>query len=129
VDLVLSFRNLHGWLREDGKAAERVMAAAFKALKKGGVLGLVEHRAKADADPKKASETGYVPEDFAIKLATAAGFKLDGKSEVNANPKDTKDHPKGVWTLPPTYVLKDVDHAKYEAIGESDRMTLKFVKP
>ena len=74
-------------------------------------------------------DTGYMPEAYAIQIVEAAGFKLAGKSEINANPKDTKDYPKGVWTLPPTYQLGDVDHAKYQAIGESDRMTLKFVKP
>ena len=94
-------------------------------------LGVEEHRAKADAstDPKVIGETGYVPEAFAIQLIERAGFKLAAKSEVNANPKDTKDYPKGVWTLPPTLRLGDVDRDKYLAIGESDRMTLKFTKP
>jgi predicted methyltransferase len=89
----------------------------------------VDHRAKPGADPKTSGETGYVPEDYAIAAATKAGFRLAAKSEVNANPRDTKDHPKGVWTLPPVLELGDQDRAKYEAIGESDRMTLKFVKP
>ena len=104
---------------------------SFPVLKPGGVLGLTDHRAKVGGptDAKTIGDTGYVPEAFLIAQVEAAGFKLSGKSEINANPKDTKDYPKGVWTLPPSYELKDVDHAKYQAIGESDRMTLKFVKP
>jgi predicted methyltransferase len=129
VDMVLTFRNLHNWV--EAGMADKVLGAAFAALKHGGVLGLTDHRANAGAstDPKVIGDTGYIPEATAVKLAEAAGFKLAGKSEINANPKDTKDYPKGVWTLPPTYELGDADHAKYEAIGESDRMTLKFVKP
>jgi predicted methyltransferase len=129
ADVVLTFRNLHNWV--EGKNADQVLAAAFKVLKHGGTLGVTDHRANpgASTDPKVIGDTGYIPEDYAIKIVEAAGFKLAAKSEVNANPKDTKDYPKGVWTLPPTYELGDVDHAKYEAIGESDRMTLKFVKP
>jgi predicted methyltransferase len=123
VDLVMTFRNLHGWL--NGKYADKVFAAAFTVLKPGGVFGLEEHRGNPGQDPK----TGYVEEAVAIKLAEAAGFKLVGKSDINANPKDTKDHPEGVWTLPPTFRLGDKDREKYAAIGESDRMTLKFVKP
>lgn len=128
-DMVLTFRNLHGWVR-DG-LADKVMAASFRVLKSGGVLGIEEHRAKADGstDPKVIGDSGYVPEALVIKLAEGAGFKLAGKSEINANPKDTKDYPKGVWTLPPTLRLGDADREKYVAIGESDRMTLKFVKP
>jgi predicted methyltransferase len=101
----------------------------YKALKPGGILGVVEHRGNpaVPQDPKAAS--GYVREEVVIKLAEDAGFKLAGKSEINANPKDTKDYPQGVWTLPPVLRLKDVDKEKYLAIGESDRMTLKFVKP
>ncbi len=127
ADLVLTFRNVHNWMA-DGQA-ENVFKAMYKALKPGGVLGVVEHRANANApqDPKAVS--GYVREDYVIKLAQDAGFKLEGKSEVNANPKDTKDYPQGVWTLPPVLRLKEVDREKYVAIGESDRMTLKFVKP
>jgi predicted methyltransferase len=123
ADLVMTFRNLHGWL--NGKYADKVFAAAFAVLKPGGTFGLEEHRGNPGQDPK----TGYVEEAVAIKLAEAAGFKLAARSEVNANPKDTKDHPEGVWTLPPTYRLGDKDREKYTAIGESDRMTLKFVKP
>jgi predicted methyltransferase len=127
ADAVVTFRNVHNWVA-DG-IADKVFAAAFRVLKPGGVLGIEEHRAKADADPAKAGESGYVPEQFVIDLAQKAGFKLEARSEVNANPKDTKDYPKGVWTLPPAYRLGEQDHAKYEAIGESDRMTLRFVKP
>jgi len=129
ADMVLTFRNLHNWI--EAKMTDQILGAAFKVLKHGGVLGLTDHRAKvgASTNPKVIGDTGYIPEAEAIRIVEAAGFKLAGKSEVNANPKDTKDYPRGVWTLPPTFVLKDVDHAKYEAIGESDRMTLKFVKP
>ena len=129
ADMVLTFRNFHNWVEAGG--ADKVLADIAKALKHGGVLGLTDHRANpgAPTDPKTVGDTGYLPEDFVVKMVEAAGFKLAGKSEVNANPKDTKDYPKGVWTLPPSYELGETDHAKYEAIGESDRMTLKFVKP
>jgi len=129
ADAVLTFRNVHNWMDLGGDKAQNVFNAAFKALKSGGVLGVEEHRLPASRtqDPKGGS--GYVHEATVIKFAEAAGFKLAGRSEVNANPKDTADHPEGVWTLPPTYALKDKDRAKYQAIGESDRMTLKFVKP
>ncbi|MET0595798.1 MAG: methyltransferase [Polyangiaceae bacterium] len=129
ADMVLTFRNLHGWIANG--VADKVLAASFKVLKSGGVLGVEEHRAKADAssDPKVIGDTGYVPEALVVQLAQKAGFKLAGASEINANPKDTKDYPKGVWTLPPSLQLGDQDKAKYMAIGESDRMTLKFVKP
>jgi predicted methyltransferase len=129
ADMVLTFRNLHGWIANG--VADKVLAAAFKVLKPGGILGVEEHRAKpeASADPKMIGDTGYVPEALVVQLAQKAGFKLAGASEINANPKDTKDHPKGVWTLPPTLQLGETDKEKYVAIGESDRMTLKFVKP
>ena len=129
ADLVLTFRNAHGWIK--GGNFDRVLLDAFNVLKPHGVLGIVEHRANpgASTDPQVIDKTGYVPEAFVIERATAAGFKLGARSEINANPKDTKDYPEGVWTLPPTYRLGDVDHAKYQAIGESDRMTLTFVKP
>jgi predicted methyltransferase len=127
ADMVLTFRNVHGWMPKgyDGQ----VYAAAFAVLKSGGTFGLVEHRAKAGADPAALKDTGYVPEEYVIKKVEEAGFRLAAKSEVSANPKDTTDHPKGVWTLPPTLRLGDQDKEKYLAIGESDRMTLKFVKP
>ncbi|MDR7272674.1 putative methyltransferase [Pelomonas saccharophila] len=129
ADVVLTFRNVHNWMGMGEGKAQAVFDAAFKALKPGGTLGVEEHRLPASRiqDPK--APTGYVQEAAVIQFAEKAGFKLAGKSEVNANPKDTADHPDGVWTLPPTYALKDKDRAKYQAIGESDRMTLKFVKP
>ncbi len=127
ADAVLTFRNFHNWV--GAGIAEKVLAASFRVLKPGGIFGVEEHRARADADPTKAGDTGYVPEAFVIDLAQKAGFKLDGRSEINANPKDTKDWPKGVWTLPPVLRMGDQDRAKYQAIGESDRMTLRFRKP
>ena len=127
ADMVVTFRNVHNWVMAD--AAPGMFKAVFDVLKPGGVLGVTDHRAAPDADLEKIKQSGYLPEDFVIKLATDAGFKLDAKSEINANPKDTKDYPEGVWTLPPTYALKEKDKDKYAAIGESDRMTLRFVKP
>jgi predicted methyltransferase len=127
ADMVVTFRNVHNWVM--GDYAPGMFKAFFAVLKPGGVLGVVDHRATPGADLVKIKNSGYLPEDYVIKLATDAGFKLDGKSEINANPKDDHDHPKGVWTLPPTLALGDVDKAKYLAIGESDRMTLRFVKP
>ena len=127
ADLVVTFRNVHSWM---GAGTENeAFAAMFRALKPGGVLGLVQHRGDPSVkqDPKAGS--GYVNEDYVIELAKKAGFELAEKSEINANPKDTKDYPMGVWTLPPSLRLGDEDHEKYLAIGESDRMTLKFVKP
>jgi predicted methyltransferase len=125
ADRVLTFRNVHNW----GKDAPAMFAAFFAVLKPGGVLGVVDHRAAAGASYDSVRKTGYLPTDYIVQLATAAGFKLDASSEINANPRDTKNHPKGVWTLPPTFALGDTDKAKYAAIGESDRMTLRFVKP
>ena len=127
ADMVLTFRNVHNWMARE--QAENVFKTMFKTLKPGGVLGVVEHRGNPSVpqDPKAAS--GYVNEDYVVKLAEGAGFQLVGKSEINANPKDTKDYAQGVWTLPPVLRLKEVDKEKYVAIGESDRMTLKFVKP
>ena len=126
ADIVLTFRNLHNWI-ERGEV-EEALRAFHKALKPGGVLGVVDHRGRTDTTQEAQMKSGYVREDYAIALIEKAGFRLAGRSEVNANAKDTKDHPEGVWTLPPTYRLKDQDRAKYAAIGESDRFTLKFVK-
>lgn len=123
ADMVLTFRNLHNW-KDAG--VEQAFKDAYKALKKGGVLGVVEHRLPEGADPSKAK--GYVSQSKTIEQAKAAGFKLAAASEINANTKDTAMHPRGVWTLPPVLALKDKNKAKYLAIGESDRMTLKFVK-
>lgn len=126
VDFVLTFRNLHNWI--DRNEIDGALRAFHKALKPGGVLGVVDHRGRSDLPQEAQMKTGYVRQDIAVALIEKAGFKLAGAAEINANPKDTKDHPEGVWTLPPTYRLKDKDRAKYEAIGESDRFTLKFVK-
>ena len=126
ADFVLTFRNLHNWLERN--EIDGALRAFHKALKPGGVLGVVDHRGRIDLPQDAQTKTGYVRQDFAVALVEAAGFRLAGASEVNANPKDTKDHPQGVWTLPPTFRLKDKDRAKYEAIGESDRFTLRFVK-
>lgn len=127
VDLVLTFRNVHNWTA--AKTDEAMFLAFFGALKPGGVLGVVEHRAAEGTSLEQMIKTGYMTEAYVIGLAQMAGFKLAARSEVNANPKDTRDHPRGVWTLPPTYRLGDQDRQKYAAIGESDRMTLRFVKP
>jgi predicted methyltransferase len=127
ADRVLTFRNVHNWMK-DGKDME-VFQSFYKALKPGGILDVVEHRAKTDKEQDPKASSGYVREDYVIQLAKSAGFKFVAKSEINANPKDTADHPKGVWTLPPSLRLKDTDKEKYLSIGESDRMTLKFAKP
>jgi predicted methyltransferase len=126
ADLVLLIREVHGFY--NSKTLNPWLAEAWKALKPNGVLGVVQHRAPVGSNPDETSKNGYVPEKWVIAQVEAAGFKLVGKSEINANPKDTKDYPEGVWSLPPTYREKDVNRAKYAAIGESDRMTLKFVK-
>ncbi|MEE8188110.1 MAG: methyltransferase [Kiloniellales bacterium] len=127
ANMVLTFRNVHNWMK---RGYERtIFRAMFDALKPGGVLGLVEHRGNPEVWQDPQALSGYVNEDYTIELAENVGFRLLARSEANANPKDTKDHPKGVWTLPPSLRLKDQDREKYLAIGESDRMTLKFVKP
>lgn len=131
VDRVLTFRNVHNWYMQGG--GDKKMEAAFKAfhraLKPGGMLGVVEHRLPASRPLTDQEDSGYMNEAFVIKIAEKAGFKLLASSDINANPKDTADHPSGVWTLPPSLRLGDKDKAKYQAIGESDRMTLKFIKP
>jgi predicted methyltransferase len=127
ADLVLTFRNVHNWLAAGYE--KQMFAAMYRALKPGGVLGLEEHRAAPGTTRADWVKSGYVSQDFVIALARQAGFRLVAKSEIGANPKDTKNYPQGVWTLPPTLTLGQKDRAKYLAIGESDRMTLKFVKP
>ncbi len=127
VDLALVFRNVHSWMRA-GNALE-TLETIYGVLKPGGILGIVQHRAKAGTNVASMKNTAYVTEAHVIKLVEAAGFKLEASSEVNANPLDTKDHPRGVWTLPPTYAAGDQNRRKYQAIGESDRMTLRFRKP
>jgi predicted methyltransferase len=127
ADLVLTFRNLHNWM-EDG-FADDALAACFKALKPGGILGIEEHRGRNDQAQDPKGKSGYVRQDYAIALAKKAGFEFAGASEVNANPRDTKDWVDGVWTLPPTLSQKDKDRAKYVAIGEADNFVLKFRKP
>jgi len=127
ADLVVTFRNVHNWMARG--TAGQVFAAAFKALKPGGILGIEEHRAATDQPQDPQAANGYVREDYTIELATKAGFKLLEKSELLANAKDTKDWSKGVWTLPPTLAEGDKDREKYLAIGEADNFLLKFQKP
>ena len=127
ADAVLTFRNVHNW--HMAGFAPDAFKAFFAALKPGGVLGIEEHRLPEDKPDALMTSSGYMKVSYVRKLAEDAGFKFVGASEVNANAKDTKDYPKGVWTLPPNYAEGDTDKAKYAAIGESDRMTLKFVKP
>jgi predicted methyltransferase len=127
ADVVLTFRNVHNWIAAGDQQAQ--FAAFFKALKPGGVLGVVEHRARPGTSLEEMSKSGYVAEAYVKQLASAAGFRFEAESPINDNPKDTKDYTEGVWTLPPTLALGDKDRAKYLAIGESDRMTLRFVKP
>ena len=126
ADFVLTFRNLHNWMEQG--STDAVLRACHRALKPGGVLGVVDHRGRTDLPQPAQMASGYVREDVAIATVERAGFRLDARSEINANPRDTKDHPEGVWTLPPTLRLKDRDREKYLAIGESDRFTLRFVK-
>lgn len=129
VDLVLTFRNVHNWAADGEPVTKAVFQSMYDALKPGGVLGVVDHRLPPNRtfDPK--FESGYVHVAYVLRLAQSVGFKLQDQSDINANPKDTADHPNGVWALPPTYANKDKDRLRFDAIGESDRMTLKFVKP
>jgi predicted methyltransferase len=129
ADLVLTFRNVHNFLMAGDAAAAQAFADFHKALKPGGVLGVVDHRLPENRSADAERESGYLKRSTIIRLASAAGFRLVGESAVNANPKDSADWPKGVWTLPPVLSQGEQDRAKYLAIGESDRMTLKFVKP
>jgi len=118
---------VHNWIEEGHLDA--TLRAFHTVLKPGGVLGVEEHRAAPDTPMAQIIASGYVPEAFVIERAQAAGFRLAGRSEINANPRDTRDHPQGVWSLPPTLRGGEIDRAKFVAIGESDRMTLKFIKP
>ena len=129
ADVVLTFRNVHNWMMGDKPFEAEAFRQMYRMLKPGGTLGVVEHRLPESADDARQLKSGYVKVSTVRRLAESAGFKLAASSEINANPKDTKDYPEGVWTLPPTFTLKDKDRAKYAAIGESDRMTLRFVKP
>ncbi len=124
ADVVLAITSFHNWVAKD----ETRISLRFcrDILKPGGTLGIVQHR--IDEGKKRVPKSGYMYEKEVISLVTKAGFKFVGKSEINANPRDTADYPEGVWTLPPTYRMGDVDKRKYEYIGESDRMTLKFIK-
>ncbi|NND83260.1 MAG: class I SAM-dependent methyltransferase [Gammaproteobacteria bacterium] len=127
ADMVLTFRNMHSWMRRGTQ--EAMMQAAYSYLKPGGVLGVVAHRGDPDKPQDPKASKGYIQQDIIVQLAESAGFVLEASSEINANPKDTRDHPQGVWNLPPGFRDGDTDRAKYAAIGESDRMTLRFRKP
>jgi predicted methyltransferase len=130
TDMVLTFRNIHNWyMRQGDEGVKNAFTAFFNALKKGGVLGVVEHRLPENLADDMQKTSGYMKQSYVIKMAEAAGFTLALSSEVNANPLDSAQHPRGVWTLPPRLRLGDEDKEKYLAIGESDRMTLKFIKP
>lgn len=127
VDAVLTFRNVHNWLKSDNEAD--MFNTFYRVLKPGGILGITDHRAPAATDLATMKTSGYLDQDLVINMAKKAGFVLEETSEINANPQDTKDYEKGVWTLPPTLRLGEQDRAHYLAIGESDRMTLRFRKP
>ena len=126
ADMVLAIREMHNWYRFGHW--KDYLEAAHRVLRPGGVLGVVQHRAPEEAEPDQSAQQGYLPEPWLIEAAEAVGFELVDKSELNANPADTKDYPEGVWTLPPSFALGKKDRDAYAAIGESDRMTLKFVK-
>lgn len=126
LDAIVTFRNTHGWV--NGGLAQSIFNEFARVLKPGGILGVVQHRAKDGSDPLVSAQSGYVSEAAVKEIAAIAGFELISSSEINANRKDSGDHPEGVWTLPPGYALGEVDKEKYAAIGESDRMTLRFKK-
>jgi predicted methyltransferase len=128
ADMIVTFRNFHGWM-DGGDNVDIILRAIFRTLKPGGVFALVQHRGKSSVPQDPKAESGYVNQDHAIALVKKAGFEFVASSEINANPADDADHPEGVWTLPPSLALEDKDREKYLAIGESDRMTLKFRKP
>jgi len=127
ADLVVTFRNLHNWVGAGW--GDQAMATFYKALKPGGILGIEDHRGRVDQPQDPQAKSGYIRQDYAVEMARKAGFEFVGASEINANPKDTKDYAEGVWTLPPTLTLGDKDRAKYVAIGEADNFVLKFRKP
>ncbi len=133
ADVVLTFRNVHNWRmgyqREGKDYSMEAFTQMYAMLKKGGVLGIEDHRLPESASSERERSSGYIKVSTVRALAEAAGFRFVGASEINANPRDTADWPNGVWTLPPSYRLKGLDRARYAAIGESDRMTLKFIKP
>jgi len=129
IDAVLTFRNIHNWIDEDTNNLRKVFEQSYSALKPGGIFGVVEHRAKPETSLEEMRKSGYVTEELTINLAKEVGFILSAKSNINANIKDTKDHPAGVWSLPPTLYLKDKNREKFIEIGETDRMTLLFRKP
>ncbi len=126
VDMVVTFRNFHNWIADGDE--EEALRGMYQVLKPGGILGVVQHRGDPAIEQDPKADSGYVRQDYLIRLIESAGFRLMASSEINANPRDTKDHPEGVWTLPPNFDLKEVDREKYAAIGESDRMTLRFTK-
>lgn len=127
ADLVLTFRNIHSMINDN--SLEPMLAAMFRVLRPGGVLGVVQHRANEGVDAVESARLGYVPESYVIAMAEAAGFRFDARAEINANPRDTKDHSRGVWALPPT-MMGDMELREEKlAIGESDRMTLRFIRP
>ena len=127
ADALVTFRNVHNWLRSGNEA--KAFELFYKTLKPGGVFGVVEHRAVPGTARAVMLSSGYMTRDYVVELAERAGFVLEASAEINANPNDSADHPKGVWTLPPNLRLGEQDRAKYLAIGESDRMTLRFRKP
>jgi len=130
ADMVLTFRNVHNWYMGHGEEGiNNAFGAFFKALKPGGVLGVVEHELPESADDEAMKKSGYMKRSYIVAAAEKAGFVLEASSDVNANPMDTADHPRGVWTLPPRLALEEQNRDKYLAIGESNRMTLKFKKP
>jgi predicted methyltransferase len=129
VDALLTFRNIHNLVMNGGDEAKQAFALYYRALKPGGILGIEDHRLPEDRDSALEQKSGYLKRSTVVRLAEQAGFRFVAASEINANPKDTADWPKGVWTLPPTLILGDQDRARYLAVGESDRMTLRFVKP
>lgn len=127
ADLILTFRNLHNWMKAG--YAPQALKGFFDALKPGGILGIEDHRGRNDVPQDPSADSGYVRQDYTIRLAQQAGFEFVGSSEINANPRDSKDWPKGVWTLPPTLAMKDQDRDRYLAVGEADNYVLRFRKP